>query len=93
MIKGARIQDRISKKSFAWWYFLRTCDLIIPCKDCRERDKLTVGKAVKCLKISKVCAEIPEFLWYKVEKGIKNLREVNILEGIYCIKPEDPADD
>lgn len=37
--------------------------------------------------------EIPEFLWYKVEKGIKNLREVNILEWIYCIKPEDPAGD
>lgn len=32
--------------------------------------------------------KIPEFLWYKVEKGIKNLREANILERIYCIKPK-----
>lgn len=31
---------------------------------------------------------IPEFLWYKAEKGIKSLREVTILKWIYCLKPE-----
>lgn len=36
--------------------------------------------------------EIPELLWHMVEKGIRS-PEVDILEWMYCIKPEDPPDD
>lgn len=37
--------------------------------------------------------EISEFPWYTIEKKIKSLRKVDIMEWICCVKPEDPPDD
>lgn len=37
--------------------------------------------------------EVPELLWQKLKKDIERLREVDTLEGIHHIKPENaPAD-
>lgn len=76
---------------------------LIPCKGHREWSKLNAEEAVRCEKNKNKKSppkqrsmlsekEIPELLWCMVEKGIRS-PEVDILEWMYCVKPEDPPDD